>query len=272
MKTKTIFKKTLTAVAFAVAAAVSTSASAALVFQIDESSVADALPRLKTLDRVQGQYSEQITFAPPTNGFTAAGFFDASGYFLGSTVVSSQLNLGPDFAPRGYALYATFRSDGTFAPNASGGTTFTGNTGGTNELKIFLDPNEDTVKSLDPTNATTVTRTGQADDLLLASSTTLSSGVGRQDATSNAAGNFELIFNDFTLASAGNLFFVSPRPFYTRIDLQGGFDNFDVGGPLVVTTGGSANATFIVPEPTTLALLGASLLGLGFSTRRKKLS
>ncbi|MCU1330258.1 MAG: pepA [Bryobacterales bacterium] len=273
MKTKTIFKKTLTAVALAVAGAISTSASAALVFQIQEGAVgAPTAPNLVTLDTVGGQYVERVTFTGGNN-FTAFGFFTAGGYFLGGASQGSQLNLPLFIGPnQGYSLYATFRSDGSFTPTGPGSTTFSGDPSKPQSLEIFIDRNQDTGKSFVGSNAApTLTNTG--DDSRVAFTTTLRSGLGRQDTTDNAAGNFELIFDNFTLEPGiGEAFFISPRPFHMVIDLQGNFNDFAIGAPgTFADTGGSANASFI-PEPTTLALLGVSLLGLGFSTRRKKLS
>jgi hypothetical protein len=271
MKTNKIFKKALTAVAFAVAGAISTSASAALVFQIQEGAVgAPTVSNIVTLDRVTGNYQERVTFTGGNN-FTAFGFFDSLGYTLNGVPQGSQLNCTFCADPnQGYALYAVFRSDGTFTPTGPTSTTFTGDPSKTQSLEIFLDRNQDTTKSFVLNNAApTILNT--TDDDRVAFSFSLESGVGRQDTADTAAGNFELIFNNFTLDGAlGNAFFPSPRPFHDRIDLQGNFNDFSTAGPFA-DTGGSANASFI-PEPTTLALLGASLLGLGFSTRRKKLS
>jgi hypothetical protein len=276
MKTKTIFKKTLTAVALAVAGAISTSASAALVFQIQEGAVgAPTSPNLVTLDTVGGQYSERVTFTGGNN-FTAFGFFNAGGYFMGAAPQGSQLNApvpcGFCTDPnQGYALYATFRSDGSFTPTGPSSTTFSGDPSKPQSLEIFIDRNQDTGKSFVGSNAApTLTNTG--DDSRVAFTTTLRSGLGRQDTADNAAGNFELIFDNFTLEPGiGEAFFISPRPFHMVLDLQGNFNDFTPASSGFADTGGSANASFI-PEPTTLALLGVSLLGLGFSTRRKKLS
>jgi hypothetical protein len=272
MKTNTIFKKALTAVAFAVAGAISTSASAGLVFQIQEGAVgAPTAPNLVTLDRVTGEYSERVTFTGGNN-FTAFGFFNAGGYFMGAAVQSSQLNLPLFIGPnQGYGLYATFRSDGFFVPTGPNSTQFFGDPSKPQSLEIFIDRNQDTGKTFVGSNAAP-TLTNTADDSRVAFTTTLRSGLGRQDTSDNAAGNFELIFDNFTLEPGiGEAFFASPRPFYQVIDLQGNFNDFTPAQSGFADTTGSANASFI-PEPTTLALLGVSLLGLGFSTRRKKLS
>jgi hypothetical protein len=271
MKSKTFIKNTLSVAALAVAAVMSTSASAGLVFSVQESAVpgGQTPSNLVTADAVTGSYRERVDFSAGGGNFTATGFFNAGSYALNSASQTSFL-LSPGAA--GYKMYAVFRSDGFIT--GSGPTVFNGDPSKTNRIDIYVDPNSNTIASFQGATGTVTTAansntSNNSDDVLLASSAHLQQGRGQQNSSINQ-GDFRLVFDQFTLTAAGSAFFFDPTPFYTVLDLGGNFQGFALTG--LVETSGSASATFVVPEPTTLALLGASLLGVGFSTRKKKLS
>jgi hypothetical protein len=72
----------------------------------------------------------------------------------------------------------------------------------------------------------------------------------------------------FNLTNTGSGFFVAPSPFYSLSFQSGQLNNFTPSGRQVVN--GSLDVVFAVPEPTSVALLGLGLVGLGLSRRRSK--
>jgi hypothetical protein len=254
----TQLSKTLAASAFAVAlgfASVPAGAVAFNDFTVDEASV-EGLGGLVNADKINGAYAERISFDGLGNFITNA--FGDFGQFLtndGTTLVPGvQLN-------NSYGMYALFASTGTVA----GGPAIFTFDGAAASFSLWIDPDQDTTKTLGATGADPITLGNTADDFQIAFATDLSSGTGTLIA--GTGGFFDLIFEDFTLTSPdGTDYFVSPSPFYFRVNVDGDFDSFVVSGNQTVT--GDVSAVFI-PEPGTLALVGLALLGLGFGMRRK---
>lgn len=246
-------------------------ASAVGVFQeftVDEGSVPGNLAGTFEADKLNGAYTEAITF-DGAGGFDAAAFADFGQYLAneGTTlIVGSQLNTN-------YALYALFDSSGTVAETAPGIFTFTGTSGA---FSLFIDPDQDTTKALGATGSDPITLANDDDDYLIAFATDLTSATGILVA--GVGGFFDLVFNDFTLTTGdqsgafagdqnGVLYYTSPSPFYFRVNVDGDFDSFSITGTQTVT--GDVSAVF-VPEPGTLALVGISLLGLGGLSRIRR--
>jgi hypothetical protein len=234
---------------------------------------------------MSGTSSARITYTGTAFNYTGVGYIDFGAFTLnGSNLTSRTTGVNND-----YKLYATFTQNfacsSFLAPGVSCGVT------GIN-LNLYADAipatatnaqinamfSQSTVNS-DPT----VTPFGTA--VLLGTVDKVIAGQAGLDALGGA---FQNVNTDFALTAAGKTFFVSPDPFYSFA--FSAFNNTSQGlqcnGNTNVATGGAANGCagvitslainsesgftdFNVPEPASVAIFGAGLLGLGFLRRRK---
>lgn len=265
-------KKTLLSLAMATSLGlVSASASAVGIFNeftVAEGSVPGAIDNTFVADKINGGYSETLT-VNPDGSFDTVGYADWGSFFKndGGTLVSpTQLN---GLGSNNYAMYTIFTSSGTLTPSG-----FSGLSG---SFDLYIDPNQNTTKTLPGTGSGSVTIANDSDDYKIAFATNLTSGNG----IVGTPGAFDLWFNDFTLTTGdlsgvsgtqnGDLYFTQPRPFHLVVRTNGDFDAFPVvPGPGDYTDiTGDISAVFPIPEPATLALMGLGLLGMGLGLRRK---
>lgn len=255
MNMKRVFVNTVGAIALA---GLAMSAQAEFLdFTIDEGSVPGAAANIVTGDKFTGSYTERLTINPDLSiSFTGVVQFAGLTGNEATTNVPTQIG-----ALNGYNLYAIFQGTGSFNL-ATQRFSIT-----SSSLDMYIDPDQNTTFTYGATGADGVARAGTGEDYLIAFATNLAAGSG----IAGVPGAFLAVWDDFALTLDGEDYFIAPRPFYLIAEATGDFDQ-NTFAPGTFDLTGDVSAVFTVPEPSSVALMGLALLGLGVAARRRMMS
>lgn len=219
-----------------------------------------------TSDSITGTYEQAVIVtsagANPTYESTVLLSFTSFGVFPNVTGLTTD-----------YGLYATINIKGTVTDASNFPTSIsTGNW--TGDYQMWLDVETDT-NSFDSAKVAgyddlDFTAAELDDDLLLMSGSIVNGG-----STGSATNGGYDLKAEANLTTAGENFFIYPDPFYAFLmstgDIEDFFSRVDLFGSIgqVQRFDGEASVEFAIPEPSTIALFGLTLVGLAFGVRRQ---
>ncbi len=263
------FAKSLVAAAAAVFAGLASATSVYPDFTVSTAALGGG-GKLGTFSAndISGQYHEQLTFTSDST-FIVTLDFVAQGFNHDDTdpALSKSLNAGQTGLGANYGLLAILNGSGTYS-TVGGVTTFSLTPGGALTLSYDDGANATFNAPAAPGGAYTIAANGDT-------ITTLATGIAQvgSGAVSCSAPNLCGAFGQqtsFALTAAGSSFFVAPNPFYSLSLQSGQFEGFPIVAGTTVTSSGSLNAVFAVPEPAPVMMMGVALLGFLAVRRRQR--
>ena len=203
------------AIVCATASSVTFAVGNGLPFVANEDAVPGAFARTLNSNSLDFTYHSCVNFlqVPPEQPpqFRESGYFWVSSYQNLTSVVDSQINY---FDVNGYRIYAKYSYGAQFFnfhnPSPSGLRLNYVAPQQPAVIELYLDWQSNTV--LDLQQCAPVAISGDNDDILLGSSTTLNMGEKSEAANVAANGDFELRFGNWTFTNFGTAMFPFPQP------------------------------------------------------------
>ncbi|MEF7615147.1 flocculation-associated PEP-CTERM protein PepA [Aquincola sp. MAHUQ-54] len=263
--------------AIAAATLVAGSAMAAPIFEVTPSALGYAVAPFNA-DKIDGGAAALLTLDAATQTVTGTGYVEFTSFALNNSSLNSGntgLNIGGPLN-LGYQMWTVF----SYKTSYTGGGTGFGTAGSQYNIlelsfEVYARPFAAAGNAVfnpgSPAGVAPSVSVGAGAQLV---GTGLLDATGPNAASFNAAGGTSFNANSlFSLTAFGETVFTQPDPFYTNA--FNSFTNTSTGfvqnGQFIQLTQATGSIDFAgqVPEPGSLALVGAALLGLAFARQRK---